>query len=139
MVLCLLLMLVSSWLYALVAIVVATMIYYYIQYNGAEKEWGDGLRGLSLQAAKFSLLRLEEGERMHTKNWRPQVLVLAKITDHSFKPIDRGLIALAGQLKGGKGEVRFRACYLLFVCLFRNMERGTTFASSFSFFENTCL
>lgn len=102
-VLCLLLMLISSWYYALAAMVMASMIYYYIQYNGAEKEWGDGLRGLSLQAAKFSLLRLEEGEQVHTKNWRPQVLVLAKITDHSFKPIDRELISLAGQLKGGKG------------------------------------
>ena len=99
-----LLMLVSSWFYALIAMVVATVIYYYIQYNGAEKEWGDGLRGLSLQAAKFSLLRLEQGDKtINTKNWRPQVLVLAKMTDHSFRPLDRGLITLAGQLKGGKG------------------------------------
>lgn len=38
----------------------------------AEKEWGDGLRGLALSAARYSLLRLEEGPP-HTKNWRPQV------------------------------------------------------------------
>ena len=37
----------------------------------AEKEWGDGLRGLALSAARFSLLRLEQGPP-HTKNWRPQ-------------------------------------------------------------------
>lgn len=35
----------------------------------AEKEWGDGIRGLSLSAARFALLRLEEGPP-HTKNWR---------------------------------------------------------------------
>ena len=35
----------------------------------AEKEWGDGLRGLSLQAARYSLLKLEEAPP-HTKNWR---------------------------------------------------------------------
>ena len=35
----------------------------------AEKEWGDGLRGLSLNAARYSLLKLEEGS-LHTKNWR---------------------------------------------------------------------
>jgi hypothetical protein len=29
----------------------------------AEKEWGDGIRGLALSAARYSLLRLEEGER----------------------------------------------------------------------------
>lgn len=35
----------------------------------AEKEWGDGIRGLSLSAARYALLRLEEGPP-HTKNWR---------------------------------------------------------------------
>ena len=37
--------------------------------NRAEKEWGDGLRGLSLSAAIYSLLKLENGP-MHIKNWR---------------------------------------------------------------------
>lgn len=35
----------------------------------AEKEWGDGIRGLSLNAARFALIRLEEAPP-HTKNWR---------------------------------------------------------------------
>lgn len=35
----------------------------------AEKEWGDGIRGLSLSAARYALMRLEEGPP-HTKNWR---------------------------------------------------------------------
>lgn len=35
----------------------------------AEKEWGDGIRGLSLSAARYALLRLEAGPP-HTKNWR---------------------------------------------------------------------
>lgn len=35
----------------------------------AEKEWGDGIRGISLSAARFALMRLEEGAP-HTKNWR---------------------------------------------------------------------
>lgn len=38
----------------------------------AEKEWGDGIRGLSLSAARYALLRLEEGPP-HTKNWRSVV------------------------------------------------------------------
>lgn len=37
--------------------------------HSAEKEWGDGIRGLSLSAARYALLRLEEGPP-HTKNWR---------------------------------------------------------------------
>lgn len=37
--------------------------------HSAEKEWGDGIRGISLSAARFALMRLEEGPP-HTKNWR---------------------------------------------------------------------
>lgn len=37
--------------------------------RSAEKEWGDGIRGLSLSAARYALMRLEEGPP-HTKNWR---------------------------------------------------------------------
>lgn len=131
MMICLALMFISSWYYAIVAMVIAGMIYKYIEYHGyvqrcfpsawkytcsvvktsvckivfiiwvsvfyifsvcpgivctcrnihatscllcimcvrAEKEWGDGIRGLSLSAARYALLRLEEGPP-HTKNWR---------------------------------------------------------------------
>ncbi|CAB1445011.1 unnamed protein product, partial [Pleuronectes platessa] len=65
---CLALMFISSWYYAIVAMGIAGMIYKYIEYQGAEKEWGDGIRGLSLSAARYALLRLEAGPP-HTKNW----------------------------------------------------------------------
>lgn len=35
---------------------------YYVDNYSAEKEWGDGIRGLALSAARYSLLRLEEGK-----------------------------------------------------------------------------
>ena len=35
----------------------------------AEKEWGDGIRGLAMSAARYALHRLEEGPP-HVKNWR---------------------------------------------------------------------
>ena len=35
----------------------------------AEQEWGDGIRGLAMSAARYSLLRLQAGPP-HTKNWR---------------------------------------------------------------------
>ena len=60
--LCLLVMFLSSWIYTLCAMGLAAFIYKYIEYRGAEKEWGDGIRGLALSAARFSLLRLEEGK-----------------------------------------------------------------------------
>ncbi|KAG8596485.1 hypothetical protein GDO81_001925 [Engystomops pustulosus] len=101
MALCLALMFISSWYYALISMVIAGMIYKYIEYHGAEKEWGDGIRGLSLSAARFALLRLEEGPP-HTKNWRPQLLVLVKL-DSDLHVSQPRLLSFASQLKAGKG------------------------------------
>ncbi|XP_076846847.1 solute carrier family 12 member 6 [Brachyhypopomus gauderio] len=101
MVICLALMFISSWYYAIVAMVIAGMIYKYIEYHGAEKEWGDGIRGLSLSAARYALLRLEEGPP-HTKNWRPQLLVLLKLDEDAHVKAPR-LLTFASQLKAGKG------------------------------------
>jgi len=99
--LCVAVMFMSDWFYALIAIGLASVIYKYIEYRGAEKEWGDGISGLALNAARFSLLRLEEGPP-HIKNWRPQILTLCKM-NADMKPNNRKLIALASQLKAGKG------------------------------------
>ncbi|KAM9791925.1 solute carrier family 12 member 7-like isoform X2 [Syngnathus typhle] len=99
--LCLSLMFISSWYYALVAMVIAGCIYKYIEYRGAEKEWGDGLRGLSLNAARFALTHLEESPP-HTKNWRPQLLVLCKL-DSQLSVKHPRLLSFTTQLKAGKG------------------------------------
>ncbi|XP_043483393.1 solute carrier family 12 member 7 isoform X3 [Leptopilina heterotoma] len=99
--LCIAIMFMTSWYYALLAMGMAGLIYKYIEYRGAEKEWGDGIRGLALSAARYSLLRLEEGPP-HTKNWRPQILILIKLTG-DLVPKYRKLITFASQLKAGKG------------------------------------
>nr|CAH7740215.1 unnamed protein product [Callosobruchus chinensis] len=99
--LCIAVMFMTSWYLALIAMAMAGIIYKYIEYRGAEKEWGDGIRGLALSAARYSLLRLEEGPP-HTKNWRPQILILVKLTS-DLLPKYRKLISFAAQLKAGKG------------------------------------
>uniref|UniRef100_A0A0L8IEC7 Amino acid permease/ SLC12A domain-containing protein n=1 Tax=Octopus bimaculoides TaxID=37653 RepID=A0A0L8IEC7_OCTBM len=101
--LCISLMFISSWYYALAALFLALCIYKYIEYKGAEKEWGDGIRGLAMSAARYALLRLQEGPP-HTKNWRPQLLVLMK-PDENLKPMYPKLATLATQLKAGKGLI----------------------------------
>lgn len=101
--LCLSIMFMTSWYFALIAMGLAVLVYKYIEYRGAEKEWGDGIRGIALSAARYSLLRLEEGPP-HTKNWRPQILMLAKLND-DFTPKYRKLFSLVSQLKAGKGLV----------------------------------
>ncbi|TRY53870.1 hypothetical protein DNTS_002812, partial [Danionella cerebrum] len=95
------LMFVSSWFYALFVILIAGCIYKYIEYRGAEKEWGDGIRGLSLNAARYALIKLEEAPP-HTKNWRPQVLVLLKL-DSEMEVKHPRLLSFTAQLKAGKG------------------------------------
>uniref|UniRef100_A0A7N6C164 Solute carrier family 12 member 7a n=1 Tax=Anabas testudineus TaxID=64144 RepID=A0A7N6C164_ANATE len=99
--LCVSLMFISSWYYALVAMMIAGCIYKYIEYRGAEKEWGQGIRGLSLNAARYALLRLEEAP-LHTKNWRPQLLVLCKLNSDLTVKHPR-LLSFTSQLKAGKG------------------------------------
>ncbi|XP_044194976.1 solute carrier family 12 member 7 isoform X1 [Thunnus albacares] len=99
--LCLALMFISSWYYAIVAIAIAGCIYKYIEYRGAEKEWGDGIRGLSLNAARYALIRLEEAPP-HTKNWRPQLLVLLNLDSDQVVKHPR-LLSFTTQLKAGKG------------------------------------
>ncbi|KAK4308193.1 hypothetical protein Pmani_020092 [Petrolisthes manimaculis] len=99
--LCITVMFMTSWYYALLAMLIAGIIYKYIEFRGAEKEWGDGIRGLALSAARYSLLRLEEGPP-HTKNWRPQILILVKLTK-DLVPKYKKLFTFASQLKAGKG------------------------------------
>lgn len=66
----------------------------------AEKEWGDGIHGLSMSAARFALLKLEDGPP-HVKNWRPQILILLKL-DETYQPKYPKLLTFSGQLKAGK-------------------------------------
>ncbi|XP_013768247.1 solute carrier family 12 member 7 [Pundamilia nyererei] len=99
--LCLAIMFISSWYYAIVAMVIAGCIYKYIEYRGAEKEWGDGIRGLSLNAARYALNRLEDAPP-HTKNWRPQLLVLLNVDSDQAVKHPR-LVSFTTQLKAGKG------------------------------------
>ncbi|XP_075396941.1 solute carrier family 12 member 7 isoform X2 [Tenrec ecaudatus] len=99
--LCLALMFICSWYYALCAMLIAGCIYKYIEYRGAEKEWGDGIRGLSLNAARYALLRVEHGPP-HTKNWRPQVLVMLTLDEEQAVKHPR-LLSFTAQLKAGKG------------------------------------
>ncbi|RDD47585.1 Solute carrier family 12 member 6 [Trichoplax sp. H2] len=100
--LCIAMMIITGWYYALGALAIACVIYKYIEYSGARKEWGDGLRGLAMQTARHSLLHLEDGPP-HTKNWRPQLLVLAKLNKHSENPLHQRMLSFASQLKKGKG------------------------------------
>lgn len=103
MIMCIVLMFICSWVYALVALSLAAVVYKYIEYKGAEKEWGDGMKGLQMSSARYALLRLNEGPP-HTKNWRPQILTLIKL-DNEYQIKDDQMLDFVTQLKAGKGLV----------------------------------
>ena len=113
--LCIIIMFVSAWYFALLAIFIGAGVYKYIEYAGAEKEWGDGLKGLGLSAARFALLNVDDSGQTHTRNWRPQLLVLSP-TEKSFSenvtPADaqQGLLSFVSQLKAGKGLTMVVEC-----------------------------
>ena len=102
MIMCIVLMFICSWIYALVALSLAALVYKYIEYKGAEKEWGDGMKGLQMSSARYALLRLNEGPP-HTKNWRPQILTLVKL-DSEYRIAKDQLLDFVTQLKAGKGN-----------------------------------
>jgi len=59
-----------------------------ILFYRAEKEWGDGIRGLSMSAARYALLKLEEAPP-HVKNWRPQILLFVKCKEGTKENLDK--------------------------------------------------
>ncbi|CAI5448008.1 unnamed protein product [Caenorhabditis angaria] len=103
-VLCFFIMFSTHWDYATVACLLCLVIYKYVEWKGAKKEWGDGIRGLALTTAQYSLMKIEDKEP-HPKNWRPQLLLLLSM-QWSKEIIDvryLNLLNLASQLKAGKG------------------------------------
>ncbi|XP_018655256.1 putative solute carrier family 12, electroneutral k-cl cotransporter [Schistosoma mansoni] len=99
--LCIALMFISSWYYTIVAWALAFAIYKYIEFRGASKEWGDATRGLQMSTAKEAILKLGN-KPIHTKNWRPQILVYLPL-DENFQARHDRLLDLVYQLKAGHG------------------------------------
>uniref|UniRef100_F1KS71 Sodium/chloride cotransporter 3 n=2 Tax=Ascaris TaxID=6251 RepID=F1KS71_ASCSU len=102
--LCFFIMFSTHWDYALVSCALCIAIYKYVEWKGAKKEWGDGIRGLALSTAQYSLMKIEDKDP-HPKNFRPQLLLLFSM------PWSRDIVDLrylkllhfASQLKAGRG------------------------------------
>ncbi|CAF2835590.1 unnamed protein product [Rotaria sp. Silwood2] len=101
-------MFIASWYFSLIAMLIAIIIYKFIEYKGAEKEWGDGIRGLSMSAARYALYRVDEAPP-HTKNWRPQLLAFISIErndeNETYTLRHSTVFNFLYQLKAGRGFV----------------------------------
>uniref|UniRef100_A0A183BQ85 AA_permease domain-containing protein n=1 Tax=Globodera pallida TaxID=36090 RepID=A0A183BQ85_GLOPA len=94
----------THWHYAILSILLCILIYKYVEWKGAKKEWGDGIRGLALSTAQYSLMQIPEKDP-HPKNWRPQLLILQSMP-WSKELVDLrylNLLNFTSQLKAGKG------------------------------------
>jgi potassium/chloride transporter 4/5/6 len=105
-ILCVWMMFAIDWIYALVAMLFCLLVFVYATHNSHQVKWGDGFQGMKFQLAKNILLHIDT--TMHTKNWRPQILVLTGASSETEK--DRPLILdepklldFVAQLKGGRG------------------------------------
>lgn len=103
-VLCFFIMFSTHWYLGILCCVLFGAIYKYVEWKGAKKEWGDGIRGLALSTAQYSIMKVEEKEP-HPKNFRPQLLLLFSMVWSSEMQDLRyaRLLQLASQMKAGRG------------------------------------
>ena len=136
MILCLIMCFVTGWQYTVVVFIFAGLIYKYIELKGAENEWGDGLKGLQMSTARLALLKLEQGPP-HTKNWRPQVLVLAKLDENLRLRSDK-ILNFCQQLKAGKGFFQLASVVEGDICFGgANLKKSKKqFSKNFHFFND---
>ncbi len=73
---CLAVMFLIDWIWASVAIVGMSVLYFYISQKEVETRWGDLQQGLLFERTRRNLLKLEK-ELHHPKNWRPIILSLS--------------------------------------------------------------
>lgn len=108
-VLCVWMMFAINWIYALAAICFCCAIFAYATHGSHEVKWGDGIQGVKFQLAKNFLIRVDK--KTHTKNWRPQILVITAsrqsddvVDDNEALTVeDPRLLDFVSQLKGGRG------------------------------------
>lgn len=76
-VLCIVIMFLISWSFTVVALALASLIYYYVSIKGKAGDWGDGFKSAYFQLALRSLRSLGANQ-VHPKNWYPIPLVFCR-------------------------------------------------------------
>nr|VDC98221.1 unnamed protein product [Brassica oleracea] len=75
--LCIVIMFLISWLFTVIAIALASLIYKYVGLKGKAGDWGDGFKSAYFQLALRSLRSLG-ADQVHPKNWYPIPLVFCR-------------------------------------------------------------
>ncbi|KAK4778969.1 hypothetical protein SAY86_006497 [Trapa natans] len=75
--LCVVIMFLISWLFTVVSLALASLIYYYVSIKGKAGDWGDGFKSAYFQLALRSLRSLGASQ-VHPKNWYPIPLIFCR-------------------------------------------------------------
>ena len=110
---CFAVMFLISPLWAIISIVLVSLMYLYILRREILVSWGDMNSGFSFQRARNALLKLER-EAYHPKNWRPSILAMSggawnrsNLAHYAcLFSAGRGIVSLA-QIMSGELEDRF--------------------------------
>jgi len=100
---CLALIFIVDWVSAIIIGLLAGALYMLIEVFGGKKEWGDSIKGLHMSIAINSLRTLNNNISTHTKNWRPQILLLNKFKENTTELKYPHLLDFCHCLKEGKG------------------------------------
>ncbi|KAJ8627276.1 hypothetical protein MRB53_020583 [Persea americana] len=75
--LCIVIMFLISWMFTVVSLALASLIYYYVSIKGKAGDWGDGFKSAYFQLALRSLRSLGANQ-VHPKNWYPIPLIFCR-------------------------------------------------------------
>ncbi|XP_076884078.1 cation-chloride cotransporter 1-like [Bidens hawaiensis] len=75
--LCIVIMFLISWIFTVVSLALASLIYYYVSIKGKAGDWGDGFKSAYFQLALRSLRSLG-ASNVHPKNWYPIPLIFCR-------------------------------------------------------------
>ncbi|KAL3692697.1 hypothetical protein R1sor_006348 [Riccia sorocarpa] len=76
-VVCVAIMFLISWIFTVVSLLLAGLIYWYVSIKGKGGDWGDGFKSAYFQLALRSLRSLG-ATQVHPKNWYPIPLIFCK-------------------------------------------------------------
>lgn len=105
--LCIWLMFAISWFTALIAIAFCSIVLVYAYHSSSAIRYGDGWQGLKFRLVRYFLMKMDL--RVHTKNWRPQLLVVTSVALSKEKPTlhldveHPHLLKLAAQMRSRGG------------------------------------
>lgn len=94
---CLVAMVKINETYALAALAIVSLLYFYLKKRDIQTSWGDAKRGYIFQRTRDNLLYLE-GSKFHPKNWRP---ILAAVSRDPMS--DPRLVQIGAWLESRRG------------------------------------